>query len=183
MKKLLFTILLITTWSCSSSDDSTSETPVGTLLTATVNGQDFAASDELVNATLTLGGIVNIFTVTGAFAESSSGMAKSESIGIVLSFDDETDFTNGTEWSSTNTDTTNRVIGQYIIGAATLSEADAIIASTDANNGSAFLKITSLNTSSQTISGEFNFTAIDEDNGETYQIANGKFNNIGYQLN
>lgn len=177
---ILLTVTLIIACSESNSADPTIACG-GSMLTGQVNGNSFAASDELVTAKLSPSGLTNIFVITGACATSISGAASSESIGLVLALENLDDFAEGNSWTSME-ESTNTVIGQYILVQATLADADGVIASSDNMEGDAFFRITALNTATQTISGEFNFTGIDENNGELYTVTNGRINEAPYTI-
>jgi hypothetical protein len=186
MKTFKITTVIITMVTliiaCSESNDVDPTIACGgSMLTGQVNGNNFAASDELVTAKLSPSGLTNIFVITGACATSISGAASSESIGLVVALENLDDFSEGNSWKSME-ESTNTVIGQYIIVQASLADADGVIASSDNMEGDAFFRITALNTTTQTISGEFNFTGIDENNGELYTITNGRINQVPYTV-
>lgn len=153
----------------------------GSMLIARVEGDNFSAADELVTAKLTPSGLINTLVITGACASSVAGQASSESIGLVVAFDDIDDFAEGATILSAE-EGPDSVIGQYINGSATLVNAEAIIASSQNNNGDAIFRITSLNTTTQVISAEFNFIALDEENNQIYSITNGRTSNVPYTI-
>ncbi len=184
-KKLIFPFVFLVMASCSNSDDSNGEIPTSeNTLTATVNGRSFASDEAFTEGNLFVNDFATIFTISATLVESDLGVAQVESISLAISFQNEEDFSTGRSFSSSSEDESIiSVVGQYIIGESTLSDANATIASSAIENGEAFFRITALDTSSRTISGEFSFLALDESNGDEYRIANGRFNNVYYEIN
>ena len=144
----------------------------GTDFVAKVNGKQFGASLENVHAYITV--TENVYTVAiGAGAV--EGLTLGKAIAIAFSGSDYDELNAGSTHNSTE--------GQYPAGAGYEEHY------TDSNEDyetdeveSIYIKVTAIDKSNLTISGEFNFTAIDEDTNTTYTVTDGKFTNIPYEI-
>jgi hypothetical protein len=180
MKKLIYlfciSFLLI---NCGSDDSSDSDDIFGGLndgyLRADVNGAtlEFNLGPNSVAAALVDGGITGE-AFTFSIGATTSGFTETlpvETISFLL-FTDNPNIPSG----NLSFDENDNLLGSYTY-TEDLDIGPAIEAGT-ALIGEVNLNITSVNQQSGTISGTFNFDAIDSISGDAYTITNGVFNNI-----
>lgn len=176
MKKILFLFLtLVLLTGCSSNDDSNDLDYLdGAYLTAKVNGQNFVAEGNSlfdgVHAQLVEAGPVFAFAIGAA---SFDGSTNTEAIGIGLGGLDFNVITAGTEYFAQQEDIT--VSGYY----SEQDENGTYLSSESELN--AYVKITAIDKVNKIVSGEFYFTAIDDDNPNIlYNVTDGIFNDVQY---
>ena len=186
MKKIIFILLLATTFSCSNSDDSPTEELLipGNKLTAKIDGQNFAALDESTSAGFSQANSVTAILIAGGSTNPSSSNFSTEAIGIALTIIQESEFTASSQWYVNSDNGDIIVAGAYSRGDSLNDTSNIIEASSDTDQlSSARIRITKLDRTLKTISGEFEFTAEDEETGQIYTITEGRFNDIQYDSN
>lgn len=180
MKKFIYlfciAFLLI---SCGSDDSGNSDDTFGGIddgyLRADINGQtiEYNLGPNSVAAALVDGGLMGeAFTFN--IGATTSGLTETipvETISILL-FTDNPNIPNG----NLSFDESDNILGSYTY-TEDLNIGPAIEAGTT-SGGAINLNITSVNQQNGTISGTFNFDAIDSVSGDAYTVTNGVFNNI-----
>lgn len=163
---------------CSSNDDSSGELDnlSGTYIAAKVNGTTFISDNSgtfnLISAQLYESG--SIFGL-GIAAVIYSGDFSAKTLGIGLGGYDFDMVVDGFEAAGEGENFF--VSGHYYEANTNGSE---ISSETESN---AYIKITSIDKVNKTISGEFNFIAIDDDNPDvTYTVTDGVFNDVEYVI-
>lgn len=182
---IILLLLSVITIACES--DSASDNPATLLgtnaLSAIINDKPFSSLSEFTNAVVITNDFANFITITAASVEPDNTFAISESIGLVVSFTDLSEFRVSQTWQSGSMKIGESVVGQYIFVRGNQTSTEANIASSDTEDNKAKFTITALNTDERTLSGTFSFVGIDEENGDEYTVTNGVFNEITYQLN
>lgn len=176
MKKTVFLFFLSALlFNCSSSDDSSSNNMGDSYISAKIDGTNFIATG---------GSIVNsihaqLIESESYFSMLISGLVvdesyNSQSIGIGFGGTDFNSVVTGLE--AVGSDDMYSLSGYYSFG-------DSETNNSSESDEDEYLKITSIDKENQTISGEFRFVAIDDDESSiTYNITNGVFNNIEYTV-
>ncbi|WP_350293576.1 DUF6252 family protein [uncultured Croceitalea sp.] len=185
MRKIItLTLLGIFSLSCSETDNSEEALlPAGTKLTAIINGISFAAQDEATAAGFSQSDNITVLLISGAYVNPLSNTLSTEAISILLTIDLDAEFTASSQWYA-NSDNVI-VVGAYVADEDPLSNDDFLIEAntenTDENN--ARIRITQLDKITKIISGEFEFTAKDEETGQIYTVTNGRFNEVPFENN
>lgn len=186
VKKLIF--LLMTSallFTCSSGGDNSDDMQDDDdgnqeiVVTANVNGDEFEVPFE--NAIVDLSYAFFSNQLRFICVTDTEFMIDNEAITITVFFDDIDDLVEGVEWDSAELDFVNTSI-RGIYQAQDDASGEAVNSTTD-DTLNAYLKITSLDMDTMLISGEFNFVAQDEVDGElkTYTISNGVFTDVKFQ--
>lgn len=185
--------------SCSSDDSGTDDDPLemsedmgdddamddmdtdsnGASLTATVNGNAFNATiQEFIGA--------SIAEQSGFYAIALFGLeivSSNNAKGIALAmagFDFDTVIA-GKEWTMVQSDNGLEIAGGgYTEGDIANGENDDIDTE---ETTEVFIRITSIDKENRIISGEFSFISSDEDTGTIYNVTDGVFTNIPYDMN
>lgn len=192
MKRLIYFLCIsIVLISCSGSDDSSDSNPNDgqpqsseTFIRATVNGNVFMASpnadgSQRVEAALAETGFQDIYllNIVGVNLNSTT---EGESVFLFLNGQDFSSVGSGFEYVDTEADDEELLIG--FAGLYT----DDVVDDGEGDYGyvenSGTFKITSINKTTQVISGEFNFTSTNNISGEVYTVTDGVFNNINYSI-
>ncbi|MET2986219.1 DUF6252 family protein [Aureibaculum conchae] len=173
---LLLFILIIVSTSCSVDDVVPDDILGGGNITATINGNKFESAVEYDKVEITTVSGVYIIALSAGDAE---GISKLKGLVLVASGEDFNVMNSGKTWDEAGSDNeVNKARAAY-------SEDDG---NSEVNDFSAelteaiYIKITSIDKSKKTISGEFSFTVVDEDTGKKYKATNGKFKKIPYTL-
>lgn len=174
---LLFVVVLFSFMSCSDDDND----PVLTdpFLFAKVNGESFLAKEEFIDATFTQEGNDEYeFTLIAAEFDEITTI-NSRVVSLLVFGEGFDDLSDGTQFSGLNIFTGTGAIGIFFIyqNSVITEESISLI-----GNNSASLKITAIDKTKQVISGEFSFTAENEDSGEQYTVTDGVFRDIKYKL-
>lgn len=180
----LFSIILV---SCSSDDSSSTDDDggssglTGSYITAKVNGNDFEAVPNdngvpVISAALVEADLLFSLTVSGIdFGETIS---QGEAIAIALIGSDFDDVVNGLEVVNPVSDSSSfQFVGGYEISSTGGNGFDS-----DFDESTGFLRITSIDKDSRTFSGQFEFTVTETNTNTTYQITEGVFNDIVYEV-
>ncbi len=181
-KALLLIGITIVIGACSESalenlaEDVVGDVIDGTDFTATVNGTDFGTSIANVSAQITVNSGVYAIALGAGDAE---GISKLKAIALAMSGFDFESLEAGRTWNTMEDEQGNAGAG-YEEDIAGNETGDDV--STDTTT-EIFIRITAIDKEAKLISGEFNFVAIDEDNGITYNVTDGKFESIPYTLN
>ena len=179
-KLSVFCLLLVTLIACNSDDpiniiDDVIDDPSEGKLTATIDGSNFSALDDSLTAQLVL------ITINGseAYFISIGGASIDGSLvqGLGFSFGDGD--INGLVAGKTHQGISNDTGLQYALGTYQEEGSNELTATSEGTDN-ARVTVTSINMTDKTISGEFSFTGIDEDTGESHNITNGVFTDITY---
>ena len=173
----LFLFLLILLTSCSSSDDENPLFTNGNFLSADIDNDRFEAIDASVSVIFSENSSGFGLVIAGSRGDILSGETTFEALEIGAFFTDRSEFAAGMEWRSSAMDIIANPLGAY----QGISSDQSVINATSEGNNNTVLRITSLDEENQIISGEFSFTATDDD--ITLQITNGVFTNVPYQIN
>lgn len=185
MKKIITYILLtVFILSCSNSNDNDDLLlPEGTKLTAKINGQSFAAQDDTTSVGFSQSSNLAVLFLIGSQVDQNSSTFATGAISLAFTIELDATLEASSQWYTNSDDVI--VIGGYVFSDNPLNDEDPDISATseDTNNSDARIRITQLDRTAKTISGEFEFTAFDENTGSTYTITEGRFNQIEYQTN
>ncbi|GEQ85203.1 hypothetical protein ULMS_07110 [Patiriisocius marinistellae] len=183
-KILLFSFLTLALNSCGSDDAEDIIEDIGggggdgsiAQITAKVNGNDFSSLvvEGAVEARLSLlpinGNQAYVFAIGGA--DLNGGLPTA--IGIAMGDSNFDALVNGKVHQGIND---SNLEEQFALG--TYQENDEINATTE-NTDNAIVKVTFIDKTNKVISGEFSFTATDEDSGQTFEVTQGRFTNVPY---
>lgn len=181
MKKIILLTLSILLIGCSSNDDGDSNGSGGSgfngsYVKATINGNSYDAYDEDEDATTTGSfsdfGQAFIFVIGGSRIVDNTGV---EGVSFGITGADFDEVTSGFEISLDNNQ--GYIMNGYYTY-ATLNQDPT----SDFDLSSGFFKVTSIDKTAQTVSGEFNFIGTDDD-GELYTVSNGEFFDVEYTVN
>ncbi|MEM5566835.1 DUF6252 family protein [Psychroserpens sp. AS72] len=175
MKKLIILLVLTSLFACGSDDSILDDNdPNGSYITANVNGINFTTIN-IPGATSAYLYNTDFNFIIGLAGAEYNGTENPRSVGLVFGGLDFDSVVVGYELNATNE---NEVVaGSYF------SESTAGFENGGESDGNAYVKITAIDKVNQTISGEFNFIAIDDDNVSiTYTVTNGVFNNLEYSI-
>ncbi len=153
--------------------EDTFDITAGDDFTAKVNGADFGANKDYVEATITVQSGIYAVAIAGG---DLTGLQTGKVIGIGFGGSDYDDLQAGSTWDSPEANLGAE--GGY-------KEDNNSENGTEINAGdveSIFIKVTAIDKVNHSISGEFNFVATDEDTGKQYTITNGKFTDITFIL-
>ncbi|MDY7395663.1 DUF6252 family protein [Aureibaculum sp. 2210JD6-5] len=173
---LLVFILIIITTSCSIDDVVPDDILGGGNITATINGNKFESAKEYDKVEIT--SISNIYIIALS-AGDAEGISKLKGLVLVASGEDYATLKSGKTWNEPG------ISNEVNKARAAYSEDDGSSETNDFDTEiteDIYIKITSLDKSKKTISGEFTFTVVDEDTGKKYKATNGKFKEIPYTL-
>jgi len=182
MKALIFNFLFAIatlSWLVSCNGDEPPPPLNEPAFTSKVNGVPFTGDKSLTEASLELeaDGDYEFILAGGEFIDIDKGQARVISIGIIGN--DADDLKSGAEFSELTLFAGFGAIGIYL----DYQSSDVYTTSTSViGDNSAFIKITDLDKSAQIISGEFSFTAEDDNNGTLHAITDGVFRNIKYTI-
>jgi hypothetical protein len=164
------------------NDDDT-EKPVPSV-TAKINDVEFEAttliSQSLTGAQVSMQPFGFALSVTGQYIAQDLKSIKLMSISIY-----------GTDFDELNADSAFNILTNIAVpqapGAFALYSEDPNVDLDDDEIGffateEIYVKITAIDKSSQLVSGEFNFVGIDDDTGERYEITDGVFTNLEYDI-
>ena len=175
---LLCCLLLIVFTSCNKDDDATTEMGLDGQISARIDGESFTseAFDGAVEASFSevdLGDTKYFVMAIGGADLSSNSL---RAVGIAFGGFDFSNVTAGSEFKGISNEEGN----PFALGTYQLErDIDEINASSE-NTSSATIRITAINREQRLISGEFSFTATDEETNESYNVTNGVFTNIPY---
>lgn len=185
MKNIVPILFLILLSSCDSDDSGTTIGANGstdTFITAKVNGSDFEAVPNEMNLPTLSAALIQtdiLFSLTITGVDFSDTITQGEVLAFSLigpNFDDVVD---GLEVVNPVTDTNSlQFVGGYDISQTDGDDNQDF----EFDSDTGFLRITSIDKESQTVSGEFEFTVIETNSGTSVQITEGLFNNIEYTL-
>jgi len=170
---LLSIFILVIVCSSCSIDDATDDILGGGKITATINGNQFKSVAEYDR--------IEITTVTGYYviilgAGDAEGVKKLKGLAIGMVGEGYSTLSTGTSWNKVGSDS------EINTAEAGYSEDDGSNDFETDKTESIYVNITSIDKDKKIISGEFNFTAVDEDTGKEYKATNGKFTNVPYTL-
>lgn len=177
-KRYLIFVLALTIigTSCSVEDVVPDDILGGGKVTATINGNKFESAKEYDKVEITTVSGVYIMALSAGDAE---GVSKLKGLVLVASGEDYSTLNSGKTWDEVGSnDEVNKARAAY-------SEDDG---NSEVNDFSAelteaiYIKITAIDKSKKTISGEFSFSVVDEDTGKKYKATNGKFTEVSYTL-
>lgn len=146
-------------------------------LEATVNGNTIIAKNEgfsqVYGKLVKMPGFFQLF-VTGVTIDDEKAK------GVTMQIISEKPFssvTNGTQWN-----TNNKALDDLPIGSYFERQDDVEVATTSETTQDAYLKITAIDKVNKSISGEFSFTAKNEDGtgNNIVKVTNGVFKNVPY---
>ncbi len=173
---VMATLTLLVSCNGDDPDPQNNSEPV---FTAKINGTPFTGEKSLTEASLEVEatGDYEFILAGGEFIDIDKGQARVISIGIIGN--DADDLKSGAEFSELTLFAGFGAIGVYL----DYQNSDVYTTSTSViGDNSAFIKITDLDKSAQIISGEFSFTAEDDNNGTLHEITDGVFRNIKYTI-
>lgn len=174
--QLSLLILLIFNVSCSKEDVLSDDILGGGRVTAIINGNIFESAKEYDKVEITTVSGIYIIALSAGDAE---GVNKLKGLVLVASGLDFNSLNNGKTWNQVGNS------GEIDRAAAAYSEDDGNGEENDFDTEltkEVYIKITSIDKNKKIISGEFSFTAVDEDTSKEYQATNGKFIEIPYIL-
>ncbi len=172
---LIIIVLLV---SCATSDNEIDPfkgilNPEKGSLSAKVNGQDFSTAYPFVTAEIA--GDIPFMALAVAGVRTNA----TDTTGIVLAFFVSTDFVStadNQEFKGDNLPFNFHFTGAYTSNVHTADRINASSTETDI----ALATITMIDTVNKKVSGTFSFTAKDPDTDISYQVTDGKFENIEY---
>lgn len=183
MKNFLFPCICLLLTSCAKETLQSYKLPVGNLMHAKINGETFSVTDELVVAGFSQVDSITVFLITGSSANSSMIDISSETIGLGLTIVQDEEFLASSQWNTTDEENQSIVVASYSKLASVNNDSNGIESSTENEGGSARIKVTELNKIAKTISGEFEFTAIDDETNKVYAITDGVFKDVPFEEN
>lgn len=177
-KRYLIFVLALTIIgiSCSVEDSVPDDILGGGKVTATINGNKFESAKEYDKVEITTVSGVYIMVLSAGDAE---GISKLKGLAVVASGADFSTLSAGKTWIEIGDK------GEVGKAAAGYSEDDGSGEANDFDTEiteAIYIKITAIDKSKKTISGEFSFTVVDEDTGKKYKATNGKFTEVSYTL-
>lgn len=182
MKYALFLFALWFLGSCTEELILTEEVlPEGNVLRANVNGNAFLALDETVAAGITQVDSVTVIVISGGSADISRINVASEGMVMGMTIVRNEEFKASSEWYTTSEDDEINVTGAYSKLNSLSNDADVIESSSENAGGSARLRVTEWDKEAQTISGEFEFTAVSEATGDVFVVSEGRFTKAPYK--
>ena len=144
----------------------------GAHVTAKVNGDQFTSADDALRATFEETDMY--FTLAFGAVSVSSGKARGIALGVAGLSSEPLEV--GATFTNEETDEGIGVEAAYSEGP--VNDADADVSTDELLEIS--IKLTAIDRDNKTISGEFNFKALDEESNKTYTITEGMFSEIPY---
>ncbi|OAB76072.1 hypothetical protein ULVI_13520 [Cochleicola gelatinilyticus] len=165
----------------STTNDDVADDDTDAKITAVVEGQQFTSFDldEAIEAQMVLielnGKQAYFLTIAGVDLDGTSVKA----IGISFGDGDFTQLAAGKEHSGIPND-----MGiEYALGTYQHENGDeTLVNATSEDSENASVTVTAINKEDKVVSGVFTFTAIDPDTGDSFEVTEGKFTNIQYEV-
>lgn len=183
---LLLSLMLLI--GCSNSDDdnnnnSNDDIDSGSgMITALVNGNPFEAVPEdrgvtTISAALQPSGV--LFTLTVAGIDLGNDISQGDALAVILV---GTDFDEVNSGLTITNPVSNPLALQFSGNYGVFQSGSGNFEDFDFDSSTGFLKITAIDKENQIVSGEFEYNVIERNTGQVFQIRQGVFTDIQYEV-